>query len=505
MKHVYTLKAILSVAFCAAAAQGKVTQTTGFSPLGSGFCFADVPLPADNDAATHALFTLVDGARDANSGGLDALHDGRMPSGEDQPSKNFFFRAGSDGGRIRVDLGRTISLKRICSYSWHAGDRAPQVYEVYGAGEGLAGANLEPKRDVDPATCGWTSIARVDTRQANAGAGGQYGVVLAAEQGVIGSFRYLLFAISRTEGRDVFGNTFYSEIDVVDANGPALTSSLVALNPIRKSVQTQDGKYRFTIDSTQAPDLAKWAETELASTAQAWYPKLASWLPSDGYQAPSEITLRFRDDMGGTPASASGAGVNLNVAWFRRELTREALGCVIHEMTHVVQDYGRARRTNPNAVATPGWVVEGIADYVRWFLFEPQTHGAEITKNNLANARYDASYRITANFLNWVTQTYDKDLVQKLNAAAREGRYAEPLWKAWTGKSVQELGDEWKAFNAQRLGGGPSAIRWPQNGLVHYKGPPSGRALPRYESVTMNLAGRVGPLGRPEERLPNDL
>ena len=174
-------------------------------------------------------------------------------------------------------------------------------------------------------------------------------------------------------------------------------------------------------------------------------------------------------------------------------------------MTHVVQDYGRARRTNPNAVATPGWVVEGIADYVRWFLFEPQTHGAEITKNNLANARYDASYRITANFLNWVTQTYDKDLVQKLNAAAREGRYAEPLWKAWTGKSVQELGDEWKAFNAQRLGGGPSAIRWPQNGLVHYKGPPSGRALPRYESVTMNLAGRVGPLGRPEERLPNDL
>ena len=34
--------------------------------------------------------------------------------------------------------------------------------------------------------------------------------------------------------------------------------------------------------------------------------------------------------------------------------------------------------------------------------------------------------------------------MRKLNAAARQGRYNEQLWKKATGRTVQELGDEWK-------------------------------------------------------------
>ena len=138
---------------------------------------------------------------------------------------------------------------------------------------------------------------------------------------------------------------------------------------------------------------------------QAWYPKLVAMLPSDGFVAPTNLTLRFRNDMGDTPASAGGGRINMNSDWFRQELQREARGSVVHEMVHVVQNYGRARRTNPNATRTPGWLVEGIADYIRWFLYEPETQGAEITARNLERARYDASYRITGNFLNWVTET----------------------------------------------------------------------------------------------------
>ena len=429
-----------------------VVVKAGFNATDSGFCFKDVSLPADNDAATHARFKLVDGVGDANGGSLDVLHDGKVPASADQPSKNFFFQAGSEGGRLLVDLGRTVPVKQICSYSWHAGDRAPQVYALYGSDDGMAGFTLEPKRGVDPTVCGWKSIASVDTRRADSGDGGQHGVAISVKQGIIGSFRYLLFDIARTESRDPFGNTFYSEIDVIDAEGPMPTSSIVAVPAIRKCFQTEDGKYRFTVDSTEAPDLTDWAQTELICVVQAWYPKIAAQLPSDGFQAPADIALRFRNDMGGTPASAAGAGVNLNSGWFRRERTREAPGCVVHELTHVVQDYGRAHRTNPKAAVAPGWVTEGIADYVRCFLYEPQTHGAEITRQNLAKARYDASYRITANFLNWVVQKYDKDFLRKLNSAAREGRYTESLWKEWTGKSLLELGDEWKAFNGQRLG-----------------------------------------------------
>ncbi len=436
-----------------ALASAEVKVATGYSAMGSGFTFQTVPSPANNDAATAARFILLDGVRDQNGGSLDVLHDGQLPSMDDQPLKNFFFNAGTDGGRIQVDLGRTIHVKRIGTYSWHSGARGPQVYALFAADGKAAGFYPGPKRGVDPTRCGWTFIANVDTRTKDNAGGGQYAVAITADKGVIGSFRYLLFEISPTERRDPFGNTFYSEIDVLDAEGPEPTSDKSLVSPIQKAFDAENGTYLFVIDVTDAPDLALWTEQTLKPVIQTWYPKLVALLASDGYQAPTDILLRFRSDMGGTPASAGGSVVNLNAVWFRKEMAREALGAVIHELVHLVQNYGRAKRTNPNPLSTPGWVVEGIADYIRWFLYEPQSRGAEISRINLAKARFEDSYRTSANFLNWVTRTYDKDLVPTLNAAAREGRYADALWIEWTGKSVQQLGADWKQFLGQRLNG----------------------------------------------------
>lgn len=66
--------------------------------------------------------------------------------------------------------------------------------------------------------------------------------------------------------------------------------------------------------------------------------------------------------------------------------------------------------------------MKGIADYVRWFLYEPESRGAENGTRDIGGARYDASYRVSANFFNWVTMTYDDQVVAKLKAALREGR-----------------------------------------------------------------------------------
>ena len=428
-----------------------IKVATGFSAMGSGFTFQAVPLPANNDVATSASCTLLDGGRDRNGGSLDVLHDGHVPSKDDQPAESFFFQAGTDGGRIQFDLGRAIPIKRIGSYSWHAGTRGPQVYALYAADGAVEGFNPRPNRGVDPTICGWRFITNVDTRPKDDIGGGQHGVAITDDKGVIGSFRYLLFDLSPTESHDPFGNTFYSEIDVINADGPVPTSDGGVVSMIQTAFDAEKGKFRFVIDVTDSPDLAIWAEQTLKPVIQTWYPKLVTLLASDGYQAPADILLRFRSDMGGTPASAGGSSINLNAVWFRKERTREALGSVVHELVHVVQNYGRANRTNPNPTSTPAWVVEGIADYIRWFLYEPQSLGAEITKRNQAGARYDSSYRITANFLDWVTRTYEKDLVRRLNAAAREGQYAEALWKEFAGKSVQELGEEWKRFHERRL------------------------------------------------------
>src|SRR6185295_19698922 len=110
---------------------------------------------------------------------------------------------------------------------------------------------------------------------------------------------------------------------------------------------------------------------------------------------------------------------------------------------------------NPNDTRMPGWLIEGIPDYIRWYLYEPQTKGAEITARNLARAKYDASYRVTGNFLNWVSEKYDTNIVVKLNAAGRAGKYSDEVWKTSTGKTAQELGDEWKKFHEQRLAVAP--------------------------------------------------
>ena len=52
---------------------------------------------------------------------------------------------------------------------------------------------------------------------------------------------------------------------------------------------------------------------------------------------------------------------------------------------------------------------------------------------------------MTAAFLAYLVETYDKDIVRKLNRALREGRYQEGLFRQITGKTVQELDDEWRA------------------------------------------------------------
>jgi hypothetical protein len=417
------------------------------------FKFKNVPSPSRNDAATKAKFILVDGRRDSNGGDLAKLNDGKVPTEEDQPAENFFFSAGTDGGRLLVDLGGAIHIKQVNTYSWHPGTRGPQVYTLYASEGSTEGFDPQPKRGTDPQKCGWKQIAQVDTRSKEGASGGQYAVSVYDSTGTIGRYRYLLFDISRTEETDAFGNTFYSEIDVVDPDVPAVAAvpATQTTGEVRaETVEAEGGTYQITIDTTETPDLTDWAHKELVPVVQDWYPKLVKMLPSEGYEAPKKVSITFSASMNGV-AATGGTRVRCAAGWFRQNLQGEAKGAVVHELAHVVQNYGIARRNNPSATRTPGWLVEGICDYIRWFLYEPETRGAEITSRNIARAKYDGNYRITGNFLNWVTETYCKDIVQRLNAAAREGKYSEDLWKTATGHTVQELGDEWKTSLEKRI------------------------------------------------------
>jgi hypothetical protein len=179
------------------------------------FRFADVPSPIKDDAAAKASLVIVDGEIDGNSAALSALTDGMLPGEEDEPDANFFFEQGTWGGRFRMDFGNAIDIAQVNTYSWHPNTRGPQVYKVYGSDGTGANFNGAPKANIDPVSCGWKLLASVDTRTQFGENGGQYGVSVSGAAGSLGTFRYLLFSVFQTEVDDEFGNTFYSEIDVI--------------------------------------------------------------------------------------------------------------------------------------------------------------------------------------------------------------------------------------------------------------------------------------------------
>ena len=208
----------LWASFTAPAAPAQVRITIDHNPstaATSEFKFPRVPSPAREDAASHAKLTLVDGQLDSNGANLSALVDGMLPSSEDEPGANVFFNARSFGGRFRMDLGSALEIAQINSYSWHPSARGPQLYKLYVSDGSEPGLDLAPKRGVDPATCGWKFVATVSTIPERGEDGGQYGVSITDQSGGLGKYRYLLFDCWVTESADDWGNTFYSEIDVV--------------------------------------------------------------------------------------------------------------------------------------------------------------------------------------------------------------------------------------------------------------------------------------------------
>jgi hypothetical protein len=211
---IFTAFALLLLAICTQAQVRITIDHNDNKTANAEYKFQRVPSPARNDAGSKAILTLVDAQADGTSADIGALTDGLLPDAEDQPRRNFFLTSGTGGGRLRMDLGAVIGIAQINSYSWHSDSRGPQVYRVWASDGANPDFNPEPKGTVDPAKCGWKSIAIVDTRTDDAD-GGQYAVSVTDLSGSLGKFRYLLFDLYPVEVSDNFGNTFYSEIDVV--------------------------------------------------------------------------------------------------------------------------------------------------------------------------------------------------------------------------------------------------------------------------------------------------
>lgn len=203
-----------------------------------------------------------------------------------------------------------------------------------------------------------------------------------------------------------------------------LARHLYPLAPFKKSPPV-------TIDVSAAPETKAWAE-KAAVLVQEWFPYVCQLLATDSYKPPKEIRLVFKPDID-APAYAAGGEITVNATWIKQH--PDDFGMMIHEMTHVIQAY-------PDGGDKPGWLVEGIADYIRWWRYEPESPR---TRVNPDTAKYTDSYRTTAAFLAWVGAKYDRGLVRKLDSALRDSKYTPALFEQSTGKNLDTLWDEYKA------------------------------------------------------------
>src|SRR5882724_1127830 len=103
MKSSSLLKFAICLLIPASLTRADIKVLTEHNPnetASAAFKFKGVPAPSKRAAATDAKFSIVDGERDDNGGDLDKLHDGKLPTEEDQPAENFFFNADTEGGRV---------------------------------------------------------------------------------------------------------------------------------------------------------------------------------------------------------------------------------------------------------------------------------------------------------------------------------------------------------------------------------------------------------------------
>jgi hypothetical protein len=92
------------------------------------------------------------------------------------------------------------------------------------------------------------------------------------------------------------------------------------------------------------------------------------------------------------------------------------------------------------------WLVMGIADYVRFFKYEP----GKLPPLDSDRMQYNATSKATAAFLAFLTEKYDKDIVRKLNRLLGKGEYRDAVFQDLIGKTLPELNEEWRASVRQK-------------------------------------------------------
>jgi len=205
-------------------------------------------------------------------------------------------------------------------------------------------------------------------------------------------------------------------------------TALLLATALPMAAAPQD-KFEIRMDSSEVPEMKEWADKAKEAMEKCYAP-FAEKLKSQGFTPPRVVSVKIRKDMKGI-AGTAGSRIEAAAEWFRKR--PDDTGALIHELAHVIQSYPKYY---------PVWLVEGIADYLRFWMYEPESRRPRLNPQRI---RYQDGYQPVGAFLAWLEKQYDPQIVNKLNAACRETRYKDDLFKDCTKKPLDELWDEFKA------------------------------------------------------------
>lgn len=135
----------------------------------------------------------------------------------------------------------------------------------------------------------------------------------------------------------------------------------------------------------------------------------------------------------------------------------------VHEFTHINQ---AGKNVGDN-----GWVVEGVADYVRHKYFARDIdatlhmradgrlqgyaprdiyfYGLQQRKADLSSQGYQASYTVASTFLYWLELRKDRHIVREISVALEQGTFTPALFEQACGKPLDALWDEFVVESKQ--------------------------------------------------------
>ncbi|MCC9165776.1 basic secretory family protein [Pontibacter harenae] len=141
-----------------------------------------------------------------------------------------------------------------------------------------------------------------------------------------------------------------------------------------------------------------------------------------------KVTFIIDPNYNGVAAASNGI-IRYSPLWMLRN--PNDIDVVTHEAFHIVQAY--------EGGAGPGWLTEGITDYVRYKYGVANAAGNWSLPDLKPEHSYTNSYRITGRFLAWLENNVNAKIVDSLDAALRSKAYTPETWVKLTGKTVDEL------------------------------------------------------------------